>query len=109
MLQIYTKFFYYLDPWYVINAKINLGQYVIFIRPRKVDTTDILKMFYNIIHENSGKPAHTTGIRWLFFRIHDMFSLYLLLHVSGMRFFTVNYLIEILSVLFSFFFITSHM
>ena len=36
-----SNFLYYLEPWTVMNAKIKMRQYVIFIKPRKFDTANI--------------------------------------------------------------------
>ena len=37
-----SNFFYYLELWYIMNAKIKMRQYVTFSNPRKVDTADIV-------------------------------------------------------------------
>ena len=41
MLQIYIKFLYHLEPWYIMTDKIKIRQYVIAIELRKFDTADI--------------------------------------------------------------------
>ena len=39
--QIYIKLFYYQQPCYLTITKINMRQYVVFIKPPNFDTADI--------------------------------------------------------------------
>ena len=41
MINLHQSLFIIMEPLYIMNAKIYLRQYVIFIKPRNFDTADI--------------------------------------------------------------------